>query len=924
MSRRLLLPAGADLPAFLAGRLPPGSDLSGQALVFPHDRPRHTLNRLLARRADGPFFPPAYFTMPRFQEEILRLAGTPPQLIPGLDALDLMMGLLEKETVGELARLAGRPALAWAWAGRLLEAVDELDAEMVPTNRPLLTVLPDLPATSRLGEAIVDRLAALRRAFHAALAARGLLTRGLAAWRAADAARDPAPGPWTDLTIVLPAGLTRSEAALVRMLGRGGAAALVAHGAVPEALADLAFEPEGEARPAPVVAFHSAFDTHSEIEALRGILSALPPEELERSAVVLLKEEALIPLLEHVLGGLGVEYNISLGYPFKRTPVFALVRGLLELQAGRRDGLYPAPLYLEVFLHPYLKNLASGPLEADGARIVAQTVDEFLAEQGKLHFDPFALGSNHRLLQAAARRLAGRATEADLAAHLEFLHGTFLRPLESARTLRELAGALRGALGALVRGGEVGGYAFSGEFFHALTGFLDEVEASTLADRPMAAPFLFELFASLLGEARVSFTGLPMQGLQVLGLLEARHLAFEHVFILDANEGVLPSLAVEDPLLPLVVRKGLGLPGPAQRQAAAALRFDRLLEGCRSADVLFLEGEEEMPSRFILKRIWGRERRNRRIEERKGEPVSLGLRLDPVPPPVVPKSAATARALREREWSPSSLDAYLACPLRFYYGRITGLEEREVLDEGFDAGTAGLILHRTLQHLYEPRLGRLLDAAEYAAMAAAVEPCLDRAFEERGWEKRGEAYLVHRLMARRIVRFLREEAGIGSLRAERLEWNARGGAGGWRFKGVLDRLDRRAGGGVRIVDYKSGGTARQFLKRPDRSLLGREACKEGVDSFQMPVYALLVREEAGIAFRDMEVVTVSLRSFERKTLFKGVEDPDAWMEAVALPTLVALLEEIADPGVPFRADPAEDRLCRTCPFGALCPKGGGV
>lgn len=924
MNRRVLLPAGADLTGFLAGRLPEGPDWSRIAVVFPHDRPRHALNRRLAARAGGPFFPPAYFTLPRFQEEVLRLAGAPPALVPALDALDLMVGLLERETAGELGRLAGRPGLTFAWAARLLEAVDELDAEMVPVDRPLLEAVPDIPATSHLGEAVLDRLAALRRSFHALLGERGLLTRGLVSWRAAETALDLALDGWEDLQLVLSAGLTRSEATLVRAVGRHGSALLVAHGAVPDALAGLAFEKEGEAPAEREPVLHSGFDTHSEVEALRGILAPLPPDELERSAIVLLKEEALVPLLEHVLAGLGVPYNISLGYPFKRTPLHALVRGLLELQAGRRDGLYPAPLYREVFLHPYVKNLGSGALDAEGARIVAQSVGEHLAAQGKLHFDPHALASNEPLLAETVRRLAGRSTEAGVAEHMDFLHGTFLRPFEAARSLRGLAAALRGALGTLVAGGEAAGYPFSGEFFHALYGFLDGVEASTLADRPLQAPYLDELFVSLLGETRVSFTGLPMQGLQVLGPLEARHLYFEHVFVLDANEGVLPSVTVEDPLLPLAVRRGLGLPGPEGRQAVASRRFDGLLAGCRSAHVLFLEGEDQMPSRFILRRLWARERRTGAIEKGKGAPVALGLALDPAPLPVVPKSEAVVRALREREWSPSSLDAFLACPLRFYYGKVAGLEEREALEEGFDAGAAGLILHRALQELYQPHAGRLLGAPEYAAMAAAVGPCLDRAFDERGWDKRGEAYLIHRLMARRIERFLQEEAAAGAVRPDRLESTLRGRAGGWRFKGILDRLDFGDGGRVRILDYKSG-EARGFLKRASAPLLGREACVAGrVGSVQMPIYALLVREAMGVPFGGMEVVTVSLRSFERQELFKGVADPDGWMGSVALPTLFSLLEEAADPAVPFRASPAEERHCRTCPFGALCPQGGGV
>jgi ATP-dependent helicase/nuclease subunit B len=67
--------------------------------------------------------------------------------------------------------------------------------------------------------------------------------------------------------------------------------------------------------------------------------------------------ETLFPLYHHCLSLFDSEnFNISLGYPLHRTPVYAFLNNLMEMILSMDGEQVYVPDYLAFVLHPYTKN----------------------------------------------------------------------------------------------------------------------------------------------------------------------------------------------------------------------------------------------------------------------------------------------------------------------------------------------------------------------------------------------------------------------------------------------------------------------------------------------------------------------------------------------------------------------------------------
>lgn len=49
-----------------------------------------------------------------------------------------------------------------------------------------------------------------------------------------------------------------------------------------------------------------------------------------------------------------------------------------------------------------------------------------------------------------------------------------------------------------------------------------------------------QIINKVIGNLSIPFSGEPLEGLQLMGLMETRMLDFNHLIILSANEGILP------------------------------------------------------------------------------------------------------------------------------------------------------------------------------------------------------------------------------------------------------------------------------------------------------------------------------------------------------------------------------------------------
>ena len=145
-------------------------------------------------------------------------------------------------------------------------------------------------------------------------------------------------------------------------------------------------------------------------------------------------------------------------------------------------------------------------------------------------------------------------------------------------------------------------------------------------------------------------------------------MRFERVYLLDANEDVLPDTRKEETLLPFGVREMLGLPTYIDRDMLSAYYFETLVKGSGEVHLFFIENERKEKSRFVERLLWERQKRDGAATARGYvKSVSYRLSLENKEPDPIPKTPSMAAFLRDRPYDATSLDVYLNCPVQFYY-----------------------------------------------------------------------------------------------------------------------------------------------------------------------------------------------------------------------------------------------------------------
>ena len=965
-----LVTARPGLIAALSARLrPDGRDYSRTWIVFPEKRPAFYLRRALAGREGVPFIPPRMDSLDGFIDGVFKdILARPERPIDPLDAIALLLEIHRDEpgVAGGASFLT--PDAFFPLGAKMYADLEELTMALAEPRdisgvQPLLheTVpaesLARLQSLARFHERFYGRLAEMNRSSPASRF-RAVL----------DALRQELFAAFDEIVFAGFHPAARAERQLLRTMlgwemcalvvekGRGLGAALDALGVLKSAISG---DPD-DGGPDPEIALIRAPDTHGQIFALNACLAPRlddPAGFDERQAVVLPAAESLFPLFIQTLAGRPEEaFNISLGYPLARTPVYAFFDRLIEaLQSRDAEGRFYTFHYLRFLLHPYTKNIyAPGPeRRSDLTRILVHAVEEELTGRRMKAFWSLAEIENDPGIREAAaektRRIEGAPDPAALIEHLKAIHARTLGLFDGIANTGDFAGRLAAALEWIASESTARLHPFFHPYAEAFLERLEALRGSLLA--PVAfrdAAGYAGLFRKVVRAGTVPFQGTPLHGLQVLGFWEARGLPLDEVFLLDANEGVLPSFVRGDTLLPPAARRALGLPVYEDLERRMAYYLDTLLKGARTARLFFVESAESERSRFVERIVWERQKRENDPRAESGvRTVDYRVALRTAEPGPVEKTPEIAEMLGGLRFSSTSLDAYLRCPLRFYYAYVLKLAEREDVSEVMDRRDIGSFVHAVLEDLFRPYVGRPLKAASLTAAK------LDRAVELRfrkfyGGDRTGSAWLLE-LQVRRHLRDYLARVQAPLLKALEKEGRAlvvegletkvdiEMTADGRTFP-VTARFDRveRRGGELYVLDYKTGAREKSVaiaFRKPgaddakNKNRLdpdNRETWNKAIGSLQGPLYVLAAARAYGLEPAEVRCRFLMLG---KNVLGPSIEfspfdesDPEAHAEQIRTMEHVigALVGEILDPERPFDPGAAPARDCRLCPYRDLC------
>ena len=964
MRKRIkVVPYGENLLRYLAQELlkahfdpedPLG--LARVTVLFPHRRPALYLRHYLREAIGGPFLPPRIYAIEDFVDYLAVKMEDPPRRVLGIadQAWLLYQGIKQR---GRFQRVSASFDQFFSWGVRLASLLEELYREL--KEPPSVPYPEGVPEEAR---PLLEDLHEIWSDYEARLQAQGFTTPGRrfkeVASRVSDLELEGTP-----FWIVGFYALTASENRILKHLWEGGAEVLWQ--AQAEDLPPLyrrwkedwrAELQEVKPRRETPTKVHliEAYDLHSEV--LRAKETIGKGGGPDAQALVLPDPAALIPLLHELPEG--QEVNVTLGYPLERTTIFALIEQLMRLQEGQEPsrGYYHRD-YLAVIRHPFIKRLPT-PSGREG-RIVLHLLEERIRERGRPYFH----------LEELKGLIDGRA-EAFLASEgisleeaslfIEEIHRRVVLPWRDVRTAGQLAGCLREVVRFVLdpfigEEGQLERYPLENEFLYCLeTQIIPALEGSLFRDEPIEQGLLFNLLRRLVALTRTPFEGQPLVGLQVLGLLETRLLSFERVVVLDLNEGTLPSHEDVDPLMPPSLRPAVGLPEREREEEIVWYHFERLLRSSAEAYLIWQsavapseEGLESKTSRsrFVERILWEEEKRKGRTLEEEVErlpltlPSSCFLASEGIEKDLGRVRAFLMARAQGEGISPSLLNTYLDCPLRFYYRYILGLARPVDVLEETDAGILGGVIHGAMEDYFRPFLRRTYHPVADRDPGRLIELFLrhlegSRLGETLSPEKR---FFVEEAAKFRLRKYLEGMKGPVWIEALERPFRLTLSLGGseWTFYGKVDRIDRR--GDLRVIlDYKTGYVeppgANAFLEkisalRPPAGLdyEGLRGLKRGIEDLQLHLYVLLVSQGREEELRRTTAAYVMLQEQgEEKFLLRPEKLRDGalqglWVQwfRVGLPQILQyLLRHILEAPLYFRA--TDDGLCRSCDYEPSC------
>jgi hypothetical protein len=599
------------------------------------------------------------------------------------------------------------------------------------------------------------------------------------------------------------------------------------------------------------------------------------------TAVVLCNEGLLLPVLHSVPDDIH-DLNVTMGFPMTQTPIYNLVN---ELAALHTDGYLPGTV--PRFNHRYLLPILQHPLIRQISEEATQLEQDLKAANS---FRPSVKETQKDPVLTAL--FSPVETALDLAKKL----------LEMYRLLAQREPSESPLEPSLFENGETAQQPGAYDPLHAEALFRCHTVTSRLTDLMekglinVNSQTFHRLLQRVLSTTSIPFSGEPVRGLQIMGLLETRNLDFKNVLLLSVNEGMLPKGANETSFIPYNLRKAFGLTTMEHKDSIFSYYFFRLLQRAENISLVYSTATEginrgEM-SRFMLQLL----------VESSHEIETFGLQSGielPHPRTLrIEKTPAILEKLRNlydrntadqpKDLSPTALNSLIDCSLRFYLRYLAHLKEAEEVSEDIDGAMLGNFFHHSAEYIYTSILlrkaGKACDtqAVEEAIEAKTINEALENG-QLRGlieaddltpWiqgvhsieqvvshyfkkdffrvtEKNAEPeYNGEQLIKRTLVTgFLKTLLQIDQERAPftlvglektvsgeiSIGENIRVGVGG-----VIDRLDNKDNV-LRILDYKTGGKVKKAASM--EALFDSEAEDRASYVFQIMLYASILQKE---------------------------------------------------------------------------------
>jgi hypothetical protein len=428
---------------------------------------------------------------------------------------------------------------------------------------------------------------------------------------------------------------------------------------------------------------------------------------------------------------------------------------------------------------------------------------------------------------------------------------------------------------------------------------------------------LHAIYKQVIDLAEVSFEGEPLNGLQIMGVLESRVLDFETVIVTSMNEGKFPAGKSMNSFIPYDVKRELGLPTFKEKDAIYTYHFYHLLQRAKNIYLIYNTESEGLDagekSRFITQLQVEKQAKHKLTHEI----YNAALPEMAYQPIIVPKSESVMIRLKEiaeKGFSPSALTSYIRNPIDFYFQKILRISEVEEVEENIALNTLGTIIHETLEVLYTPFIGKFLSENDILGCFKLLDAEVLKQFKlvyKEGEIKKGRNLLAFEVAKRNISNFLKVELeSIKKGESIKILYLEKGCERVLehpslpfpiKIAGKVDRIEEH-NGIIRIIDYKTGNVIKSNVRLKSWKTLTEEIKNDKI--IQVLAYAFMFENEAN--GKPIEAGIISFKNLKSGFLpfsFKDGKEENRTINSAILTDyleqMVLLLNEILDETKPF-------------------------
>lgn len=640
------------------------------------------------------------------------------------------------------------------------------------------------------------------------------------------------------------------------------------------------------------------------------------PEETIHTAIVLPDENLLLPVLYSIPPEI-TKINVTMGYSLSHSAIASLIEHISDLQRNLRKSENETAFY-----YRFVLAILRHPLITLSAKSEAESLRRYIAENNRIVISESEIPSHPLLkhiftplsrweeitdyLQSVFTYIYNRLTEKKYSKE-KTEHGSHSDDLE-----RE----------------------FIVQYYKSVTRLRE-----TLGEiKTLSVEAYFRLLKLLVQHISVPFSGEPLSGLQVMGVLETRVLDFENLFLLSMNEGVFPQKKTTGSFIPFTLRKGFGLPTYEHQESTYAYHFYRLISRAQRIFMLYDTRTEELQTGEVSRYFY----QLKYLYSSCFDIEELVLTYDVSPPDISPIAVAkTPRVMQKLDafkaggdhyLSASLINRYITCPLQFYFSAIEELSTEEEVQESVEAEIFGTIYHRLMENIYRRFIGRTVSPDALIVLAkddAYLTELIEKAFAELYFKDndhprplQGQYFLIGEILRSYVKQTLEADKQFTPFLFVGAEYKF---TNLYRatdhltvnVKGSIDRIDRIADG-YRIIDYKTGSGSTDF--KSISQLFDASKNNRPTHILQVFMYAFFYAKE----HPDQKLLPAI---YYLRSIFNNF-DPTITLNKEKITDisdffdeftnrLNACLQEIFDENIPFTQTPQE-KNCQWCAFKEVC------